>query len=313
MRILLAGATGAIGQHLTPSLVASGHTVFGTTRTPTRVRDIEAAGATALLMDGLDAPSVNAAVEAAKPDVVIHELTALAHGMNTRTFDRDFAMTNRLRTQGTDNLLEAARRHGVTRFIAQSFTGWSNDRRGVGPADESTPLDEHPGREARATLAAMRHLEAAVTGRTDLAGLVLRYGILYGPGTSITAHGGDIATMVRRRRFPVVGNGAGVWSFVHAADAAAATVAAVDRGEPGLYNVVDDAPAPVAEWLPGLAAALGAKPPMHVPVWLARPLIGEHGVIMMTRARGSSNAKARRDLAWTPRYPSWRVGFTDGL
>jgi nucleoside-diphosphate-sugar epimerase len=264
-------------------------------------------------MDGLDRDSVLDAVEEVKPDVIIHELTSLSGPLDLKHFDRTFALTNRLRTEGTDHLLEAARRHDVGRVIAQSFTGWTNPRSGGGLADESTPLDPSPAKESRETLAAIRHVEEAVAGATDLEGVVLRYGGLYGPGTGIARGEDGMAEMVRGRKFPIVGSGAGSWSLVHVQDAAVATVAAVERGRPGLYNVVDDEPAPISDWLPTLADALGAKPPRHLPVWLARPLIGEHGVNMMTATRGSSNAKAKAELGWTLRYPTWREGFASGL
>ena len=318
MRVLLAGASGALGHTLTPALVTAGHTVHGTTRSVAHAALIEGAGATPVIMDGLDRDSVLRAVEEAKPDVVIHQLTALKGGLDPKHFDRDFAMTNRLRTEATRYLLEAARDNGVGRFIAQSFTGWTNERTGLSDpralADESTPLDPHPGREARESLDAMRWLETTVPAVPALEGIVLRYGGFYGPGTGI-AHGesSEMLELITKRRLPIVGSGAGVWSFIHAVDASSATVAAVERGAPGLYNVVDDEPAPIADWLPVLARELGAKPPRHVPAWLARLLVGEHGVIMMTTARGSSNAKAKRELGWALRYPTWRVGFAEGL
>lgn len=314
MRILLAGATGAIGYSLTPALVDAGHAVFGTTRTERRAGVITAAGATPILMDGLDRDSVLAAVDEAKPDVVIHQLTSLKGGMNPKHFDRDFAMTNRLRIEGTDHLLEASRRNGVTRFIAQSYAGWPAPRTGPAVADETAGYDPHVAREARESLAAIRHVEDAVLAATDLAAVALRYGGFYGPGTGLAiGEEGEMLEMVRKRRFPIVGRGGGLWSFIHAADAATATVAAVDRGAPGIYNVVDDEPADAAEWLPVLSRALCVKPPRHIPTWLARPLIGEQGVNMMTSIRGASNAKAKRELGWQLRYPSWRVGFTEGL
>lgn len=314
MRILLAGATGAIGHSLTPALVAAGHNVFGTTRADRNRAAIEGMGAAPVQMDGLDRDSVLAAVEQAEPEVVIHQLTALKGGINPKRFDSDFAMTNRLRTEGTDHLLEASRQNGVRRFIAQSFTGWPNPRTGPTVLDESAGLDQHVGREARETLAAIRYIEETVLDATDLEAKALRYGGFYGPGTGMAlGEESEMLEMVRGRKLPIVGTGAGVWSFVHAADAASATVAAVERGAPGIYNVVDDEPAPVAEWLPVLATQIGAKAPRHVPVWLAKALIGEHGVNMMTSVRGSANAKAKRELGWTLQYPSWRQGFATGL
>jgi nucleoside-diphosphate-sugar epimerase len=312
MRVFLAGGSGAIGHHLVPALVAAGHTVSASTRTREKFAALTAAGAEPVLMDGLDAASVRTAVGDARPDVVIHQLTALTSFADVRHVSRGFAMTNRLRTEGTDNLLAAARAAGVSRFIAQSFTGWPLARVGGPVKTEDDPLDDEPPAELRTTLDAIRYLEAVVTGATDMDGLVLRYGGFYGPHTSI-APGGEQAEMLRKRKLPLVGNGAGIWSLVHIADAAAATVTAVDHGAPGIYQIVDDDPAPVREWLPVLAEAVGAKPPMHVPAWLARMIGGRHTVIMMTEQRGASNAKAKRDLGWTPRYPSWREGFRDGL
>ena len=313
MRVLLAGASGALGHTLTPALVTAGHQVFGTTRSGNTAA-ISKAGATPIRMDGLDRSSVMATVEEAKPDVIIHQLTSLRAGMNPKQFDRSFGPTNLLRTEGTDHLLEAARTFGVGRLVAQSFTGWTNPRTGTGLADETTGLDPHPAPQSRQTLAAIRHVEEAVGGATDLEGVVLRYGGFYGPGTGIAkGEDGEILQMIRQRKMPLVGDGGGVWCFVHAVDAASATVAAVERGAPGLYNIVDDEPARMSEWLPALAAAIGAKPPRHVPIWLARMLIGELGVNLMTKIRGSSNAKAKRELGWTLRYPTWRVGFAKGL
>jgi nucleoside-diphosphate-sugar epimerase len=225
-----------------------------------------------------------------------------------RYFDRDFALTNRLRSEGTDHLLAAAQASGARRFVAQSFAGWPYARAGATVKSEEDPLDPDPPAAFRRTLAAIRHLEDAVLGAHGVDGVVLRYGAFYGPGTSLGEGGAHLET-VRRRRFPIVGSGAGVWSFVHIDDAAAATAAAVERGAPGVYNVVDDEPAPVAEWLPALAAAHGAKPPLHVPAFVGRLVAGAHTVALMTEIRGASNAKARRELGWQPRYPSWREGF----
>jgi nucleoside-diphosphate-sugar epimerase len=306
MRVFLAGATGALGSRLVPLLAAAGHTVVGTTRHPGKADRLRFLGAEPAVLDPLDPAAVTAAVEAAAPDVLVHELTALAGLGNLRKFSEGFAETDRLRTEGTDVLLAAGRAAGVRRVVAQSFGGWPYARTGGPAKTETDPLDPTPAPGAAAALAAIRHLETAVTGYGE--GLALRYGGFYGPGTSL-GPGGVIVDMVRQRKFPVVGDGGGVWSFCHIDDAASATVAAVERGAPGLYNVCDDEPAPVREWLPVLAAALGARPPRHVPAWLARPLVGDQGMVMMTTARGMSNAKARRELDWTPAYPSWRDGF----
>jgi nucleoside-diphosphate-sugar epimerase len=312
MRIFLAGATGALGRRLVPMLARRGHTVVGTTRTATKADAVRALGAEPVLLDALDRDAVLAAVAAVKPDVVVHQLTALSGPANLRKFDQFFAETNRLRTEGTDHLLAAARSAGAHRVLAQSFTGWPNERTGGPVKSEVDPLDPHPTAASRQTVAAMRRLEATVPAAADLAGVVLRYGAFYGPGTGLGA-GGELLTMVRRRRLPVVGGGAGVWSFIHIDDAASATVAAVESDVTGLYNIVDDDPAPVRDWLPYLAAAIGAKPPLRLPAWLVRPMVGEHGVSVMTSARGSSNARAKRDLGWQPGYPSWRQGFRAGL
>ncbi len=308
MRVFLAGATGAIGTYLVPQLVAAGHTVVGTTRHRDRADGLRAAGAEPAVLDPLDRAAVTAAVAAARPDVLVHQLTALAGLRNPRAFAREFAATNRLRTEGTDVLLDAARAAGVRRVVAQSFGGWPYAPVGGPVKDEDAPLDDDPPPAVRSTLDAIRHLESAVTGYGE--GLALRYGGFYGPGTSLGPDG-VVTDMVRRRRVPVVGAGSGVWSFLHVEDAAAATVAAVERGAPGVYNVADDDPAPVREWLPALAAALGAPPPRHVPAWLARPLIGRHGVAAMLTVRGLSNARAKRELGWVPGHPTWRDGFRE--
>jgi nucleoside-diphosphate-sugar epimerase len=225
-----------------------------------------------------------------------------------RNFDRAFEQTNRLRTQGTDNLLAAAREASVRRFVAQSYAGWPFARRGGPVKTEDDPLDPEPPEAMRRTLEAIRHLEDAVTGADWTEGIVLRYGGFYGPGTSMSA-GGEHVEALRKRRFPIVGGGGGVWSFVHIEDAADATVAAIERGRRGIYNIVDDEPAPVAQWLPAAASAFGARPPLRVPRSLGRLLAGEPVTVMMTEVRGASNAKAKRELGWQPRHPSWREGF----
>jgi nucleoside-diphosphate-sugar epimerase len=310
MRIFVAGGTGVIGQELLPRLAAEGHQVTATTRWPVRAERLRTLGAEPVVLDGLDGPAVGEAVARAEPEVIIHQLTALAGAglANPRRFDREFAATNRLRTAGTDHLLAAARACGVRRVIAQSYAGWPGDRSGGRAQSEVDRLDPRPPAAQRATLAAIRHLEQAVPAARPAEGLVLRYGSLYGDGAS-----DEFFALVRRRAVPVIGDGAGVWSFLHVADAASATVAALHQGRPGVYNVVDDEPATVAEWLPFLARALGAPPPRRVPVWVGRLAAGEVGVSMMTRVRGCSNAKARQELGWQPAWPSWRAGFTRGL
>jgi 2-alkyl-3-oxoalkanoate reductase len=308
MRVFVAGATGVIGRQLVPQLVEAGHHVIGSTRSSAKANWLAEAGATAAVMDPLDRGQVLTAVMRAEPDAVIHELTALRGGASLRRFDRSFAETNVLRTRGLDILLEAARAAGASRFLAQSYTGWPNAREGGPVKTEDDRLDPSPPRAMRESLAAIRYLEAAVPRAEGLEGLALRYGALYGPGTNMAE---EYAVLIRRRKFPIIGDGAGVWSFVHVADAAAATVAALDHGAPGVYNVVDDDPAPVSEWLPHLAAVLGAKPPRHVPAWLGRIAAGEVGMAMMTESRGSSNARARRELGWVPAHPSWRTGFAE--
>jgi nucleoside-diphosphate-sugar epimerase len=307
MKVFVAGATGAMGKQLVPRLIASGHEVVGTTRSESKQAELYALGATPVVLDALDPDQVAAAVAEAKPDAIVHELTSI-ETFDLRHFDRSFAMTNRLRTEGTDHLLSAARAVGVKRFVIQSFTSWPYARTGGPVKTEDDPLDPTPAAEMRESLDAIRHLESAVTGADWTEGIVLRYGGFYGPGTSLTP-GGEQFEMLRKRKYPVVGNGAGVWSFVHIADAAEATVAAVEHGKRGVYNVVDDEPAPVAEWLPALAQAIGAPKPWHVPAFVGRLVAGEPGIVMMTEMRGASNAKAKRDLGWKPRHPSWRQGF----
>lgn len=277
------------------------------TRTPEKAARLRELGAVPVVADALDREQVIAAVRGARPEVVVHELTAIGP-LNTRNLDAAFVATNRLRTEGTDNLIEAARAAGARRFVGQSFAPWSYKREGGPVKTEDDPLETDPPKGVGNTLAAIRHLERAVTGAEGLEGIVLRYGGFYGPGTSI-ARGGDMLESIVKGRFPVVGDGAGVWSLVHIEDAAEATVAAIERGAPGIYNVCDDEPAPVREWLPALAEAVGGRRPWHVPGFVGRLLLGQGGYAMMTQIRGASNAKARRELGWTPAYPSWRQGF----
>src|SRR5215472_9546990 len=306
MRVLVAGATGAIGKQLVPRLVAAGHEVHGMTRSESKQAMLRELGAVPAVVDALDADQVAEAVARARPDVIVHQLTAI-EGLDMRHFDRAFALTNRLRTEGTDHLLSAGQAVGVRRFVAQSYFGFYA-RTGAAVKSEEDPIDPSPAREMRETVAAIRHLEAAVLGAMWTKGIVLRYGGFYGPGTSL-AKGGEQFEMVRKRKFPVVGNGAGVWSFVHIADAAQATVAAVLHGKRGVYNVVDDDPAPVKEWLPVLAEKIGAPKPWRVPLFVGRLMGGEVATVMMTETRGASNAKAKAELGWQPGHPSWRQGF----
>jgi nucleoside-diphosphate-sugar epimerase len=300
MRVFVAGATGALGARLVPQLVERGHEVIGTTRSAEKTDRLVALGAEPVVLDVLDRAAVRDAVRTASPDAIVHQATALAGASDVRHFDRSFEQTNRLRTEGTDALLEAAREAGVGRFVAQSYAGWPYARTGGPVKTEEDPLDPSPVPDMRQTLRAIEHLEAAVAGE---GGIALRYGGFYGAPDDAQLE------LVRKRQFPLVGDGAGVWSFVHLEDAASATVLAVERGDPGIYNVVDDEPAPVCEWLPALAAAIGAKPPRHIPRWLARLVAGETAVVLMTECRGASNAKAKRLLGWSLRFPSWREGF----
>ncbi len=312
MRIFLAGATGVVGRYLAPALIERGHEVVGTTRSAAKAESLRAAGVEPAVVDGLDADGVLRAVTEAKPEVVVHQLTGLTVGADFKHFDRSFEETNKLRTRGTDNLLAAARASGAGRFVAQSFTTWPFPRTGAAVKTEDDPLDPSPIPASRESHAAIRHVEDVVTGATDLAGVALRYGGFYGPGTSL-GRDGEITEMIRSRKLPLVGDGGGVWSFIHLADVASATVAAIEASATGIFQITDDEPAPVRVWLPYLADVLGAKPPMKVPAFVAKLLIGEFGVAMMTQIRGASNAKAKRELGWTLKYPSWREGFRTGL
>jgi len=314
MKVFVAGATGALGRQLVPQLVAAGHEVTGMTRSASKQDLARSLGARPAVADALNPDQVASAVAEAEPEVIVHELTAIPGIRNPRRFGSAFAQTNRLRTEGTDHLLAAARAVGARRFLVQSFAGWPFARIGGPVKSEEDPLDEAPPKQVRETLAAIRYLERAVTGADWIEGIALRYGGFYGPGTSISLEpGADQLEMVRKRRLPIVGEGTGIQSFIQIEDAAAATVAAVERGQPGVYNIVDDEPAPAAEWVPALAEAVGAKPPRRLPRWLIRLVAGEATVVMMTEVRGASNAKAKRELGWELRYPSWRQGFREGL
>jgi nucleoside-diphosphate-sugar epimerase len=321
MKILVAGASGAMGRALVPLLVRAGHDVVGMVQRPRSAEVVHALGAEPRTADALDATAVLNCFREVRPQMVIHQLTAIPAALDMRQFDRDFALTNLLRTEGTRHLLAAAVDVGATHFIAQSFAGWTYGRSGNGSSKnkkktrlktEEDAFDPNPPARVRTTLDALKALERAVLAETRVTGTVLRYGVFYGPHTSI-AKDGSIVQAVRRRKLPLVGEGAGVWSFVHIEDAASATAAAVEAGRGGVYNVVDDEPAPVSEWLSFLAHCAHAQPPRQVPAWMARLLIGEHVVAVMNEIRGVSNGKIKRELDWTPRWPSWREGFRDVL
>jgi nucleoside-diphosphate-sugar epimerase len=311
MRIFLAGATGAIGRQLVPLLLAAGHQVTGMTRSPQRARELQDAGAEAVVADALDRDAVLAAVAQAGPEAVIHQLTAIPALIDPRRIERDFALTNRLRGEGTRHLVAAAHEAGAQRFIAQSIAfAYASGPPGATHVESDPLLSEQQAPKAfKGAARALGELEQAVLGAS---GTVLRYGYFYGPGNAI-ARDGAMAAELQRRRLPVVGGGGGVWSFIHIEDAARATVAALAHAGPAAFNVVDDEPAPVAEWLPALAQALGAPRPRRVPTLIARPLAGSYGIQTMTRAQGASSSLAKRELDWRPRYASWREGFRDGL
>ena len=312
MKVFVAGGSGAMGRRLVPQLVAAGYEVTAMSRDDARAAWLRQAGARPVMADALDRPAVAAALRRSEPEVVIHQLTGLTGVKSLRNFDREFALTNRLRTEGTDYLLDGARAAGARRIIAQSYGNWNYERTGSPVKTEQDPFDpEPPARQVR-SLRAIRYLEEAVVNASGIEGIALRYGNFYGPGTGIDS-GGEIVGQVRKRMLPIIGDGAGIWSFVHMDDAAAAAIAAIEHGRPGVYNVADDGPAPVATWLPDLAAAVGAKPPRHVPVRLGRLVAGEVGVSMMTRIRGTSNVKAKAELGWAPRYRTCHEGFRTGL
>ncbi|HET9775782.1 MAG TPA: NAD(P)-dependent oxidoreductase [Gemmatimonadaceae bacterium] len=312
MRVFVTGGTGAIGKFLLPLLLENKHEVVALTRSVIKATALEESGVSAVIADPLDKNALTAAVRRAEPEVIIHELTALSKAGNFRKLDEEFTLTNRFRTEVTDTLLAAARTIGTPRFIAQSYCGWPYARTGGPVKTEEDPLDPKPPENFVRTLAAIRSLEDKIRSTTFLQGIALRYGNFYGPGTAIGKRG-MVVEMIRKRRLPIIGGGGGVWSFIHILDAARATLAAMTRGAPGSYNIVDDEPAKVSTWLPVLAAAVGAKPPYKIPHWLGELLVGKNGVMMMTQIRGCSNAKAKKELGWAPVYPSWRIGFVDGL
>lgn len=302
MRVFVAGATGAIGARLVPKLVERGHEVIGSCRSAAKADALRAQGAEPAVVDLFDATAVLKAIASTRADAIVHQATALAGVSDFRNFDRSFAQTNRLRVEGTDALLAAAHEVGIDRFVAQSFAGWPYAREGGPVKTEADALDPTPVAAMRETHAAIKYLERAVV---DTGGTALRYGAFYGSDQD------GLLEPVRKRRFPIVGDGAAVWSFIHLDDAAAATVLALEGGVRGVYNIVDDEPAPVGEWLPALAAAIGAKPPRRVPRWLARLAAGEPGIVLLTEARGASNQKAKHDLGWILQHASWRQGFID--
>ncbi len=319
MKVFVAGATGVLGRALVPQLVARGHEVVGMTRSASKRDLVSGLGARPVVADALDPDAVAKSVAAAEPEVIVHQLTAFSGKLSARDMRHPehsplATMTNRLRTEATDHLLAAGRAVGARRFVAQSFGAFRWARTGGPVLSETDPIDPNPPGAMRPALVGILHVERTVPAIDWGEGVVLRYGGFYGPGTAISlAPDAPIAAPIRKRLFPIIGDGAGVWSHVHVDDAAAATVIAVERGEPGLYNIADDEPAPVREWLPVLATALAAKPPRRIPRWLGRLAAGEMATLMMTEARGASNDKAKRELGWQPQYPSWRQGFAQGL
>jgi len=312
MKVFVTGGTGAIGQFLLPLLVENKHEVVALTRSSAKAGKLDEIGVTPVIADPFDKQALTAAVRRAEAEVIIHQLTALSSAGNFRKFDQEFALTNRFRTEVTDTLLAAARTIGTRRFIAQSYCGWPYARKGGPVKTEEDPLDPKPPESFTKTLAAIRSLEDKLRGTTFLEGIALRYGNFYGPGTAI-GKGGVILKMIKKRRFPIIGGGGGIWSFIHVMDAARATIAAISRGAAGAYNIADDEPAKVATWLPVLAKEIGAKPPYRIPYWLGELMIGKAGVSMMTQIRGGSNAKAKHEFGWEPTYQTWRRGFVEGL
>lgn len=311
-KIFILGGTGALGRQLIPLLIERGHDIIALARNPDQVRDLRKFGIQTTSADPLNEEALAAAIYGASPEIIIHQLSVLSDAFNLWNCEAEHALINRFRTEVTHTLLQSARAFGVRRLIAQSFCGWPFARQGSLIKTEEAPLDPDPPDNLKGSLAAIRYLERAVQDSVEPQALALRYGVFYGPGTNI-ANDGAVVEFVRKRKLPVIGNGTGIWSFTHVGDAARATVAAISHGSPGIYNIVDDEPAPIATWLPALAAAVGVSPPRKIPAWLARLVIDEAGMSLMTTARGGSNAKAKRELDWKPVYSSWRRGFVEGL
>jgi nucleoside-diphosphate-sugar epimerase len=312
MKVLVAGATGGLGRSLVPQLIAAGHEVTGMTRSESGASSVRSFGADAVLADGLDAAAVRAAVEKVRPEIVVHQMTALKGGIDFKHFDDSFAMTNRLRTEGTDNLLAASQAAGVRRFVVQSYAGWNLQHGGSATKTEADPLDPNPVPAQEQTMAAIKHLESAVLNADGIEGVALRYASFYGP-TGDIGKGGSMVEMIQKRRLPLIGDGTGVWSFIHYDDAASATVKAVESDVTGVFQIADDDPAQAAVWLPEFARILGAKPPRHIPAWLGRLAVGDVGVAAFTEIRGADNTLAKQTFGWQPGYASWREGFRDGL
>ncbi|HEY7891130.1 MAG TPA: NAD(P)-dependent oxidoreductase [Solirubrobacteraceae bacterium] len=308
MRVFLAGATGAIGRRLVPMLLDAGHEVLGMTRSAEKASSLRAAGAEPVVCDALDAAALGDAVLQARPEAVVHELTAIPQQLNPRRIERDFVLTDRLRTEGTRNLVAAAQAAGAQRILAQSVAFVYEPDGSGRPHGEEDPLYRDVPKAFRRTFGAIKELESTVD---EAGGTVLRYGYFYGPGTALAADG-SLAAQARRRQLPIVRGGSGVWSFIHIDDAARATVAALS-GPPGIYNVVDDEPAPTREWIPAFCEAVGARRPMRVPAFVARIAAGTYGALVMTRAEGASNARAKQQLGWIPEHRTWREGFRHAL
>jgi len=312
MRIFLAGATGVLGMRLIPRLLERGHKVIGTTTTKDKLSDLKRLGVDPILMDGLDRDSVRSAVSAADPEVVVNEMTALSKVRNYKNFDQEFALTNRLRADGTSHLVAASRQCGVKKIVVQSFAGWPFEQTKAPANSEEAPFERNIPTRMKQSQRAIQAMEETVLSQESPAGVVLRYGYFYGPGTSFDVEG-EISKALRKRAFPLIGGGTGVWSLIHVDDAAEATRLAIECAPSGIYNITDDRPSTIGDWLPGLAALLNAKRPMRMPRWVGRFFVGESGLYMMTQARGALNAKAKRVLGWNPAYPDWHSGFAATL